>query len=131
MGRWRAAPEGLNRTRLRRWPVLPVTAVCPPRSWGGGAHAGGAEPNPITPLACPPHLRRCVLPIHGEVAAKPPEGLNRARLRRWPCPPHLRRCVLPIHGEVARSAGGAEPSPITPLARGAEPSPNYTAGRRG
>src|SRR5437868_3087706 len=109
MGRWRAAPEGLNRTRLRRWPVLPFTEVCPPHSWGGGAHAGGAEPNPITPLACPPPFTEVCSPHSwgggGKAAggAEPnpirplalsspfmgrwraaPEGLNRAQITRWP-----------------------------------------------
>src|SRR5216683_3896137 len=86
-------PEGLDRFG---W--------CPPHSWGGG---GGPLWRGSSPFMG--RWRRSggrgwpgipgVLPIHGEVAAKPPEGLARYG---W-VPPHS-------WGGGGEAAGGARPA---------------------
>src|SRR5438445_11179654 len=58
---WRGDPEGRRGS---------LADEAPPHSWGGGGEAaGGARP------------QTRLLPIHGEVAAKPPDGLARKHPR--------------------------------------------------
>src|SRR5216683_957064 len=115
MGRWR-------RSRRRVW-----WEASPPHSWGdGGEAAGGAGGKPL-------------LPIHGEVAAKPPEGLvgnlsspfmgrwRRSRRRGWweASPPHSWGVAAkPPEGLVGslsspfmggEAAGGAGGKPLLPI----------------
>src|SRR5207253_9488345 len=65
---WGGDPEGRRRS---------LADEAPPHSWGGGGEAAGGA-----------RSRTRLLPIHGEVAAKPPEGLARGRgsspfMGRW------------------------------------------------
>src|SRR5216683_1331237 len=84
MGRWRAAPGGLNM-------VLPIHGEVARR-------AGGAEHGP-------PHL------WGGGAQRRRGWCWSSPFMGRWRAGPEGLMLVLPIHGEVARSAGGAGAGP--------------------
>src|SRR5229473_1779341 len=93
MGRWRRSRRSGSTALIGVLPIHGEVAAarfgwCPPHSWGGGGEAaGGAGPLWLVSSPFMGRWRRSrrrgwpgipgVLPIHGEVAAKPPEGLAR------------------------------------------------------
>src|SRR5438445_6320793 len=97
MGRWREAPEGLNRTPFQVTVSVPFMG-----RWREAPEGQTRTPFQVT-VSVPFMLRW----------REAPEGQTRTPFQVTVTVPFMPEQVLPIHGEVARSAGGADSNPFS------------------